>query len=59
MIDVIRLEFRRGLFFLGMLQEFRTIFLKEHLGKAAPAAFRQIKIKGFNFKLSFSFSKES
>ena len=38
--------------FLQILQEFRNIFLKVHLSKAAPAAFFQIKIKGFYLKSS-------
>ena len=36
-----------------ILQDFRNIFLKDQLRKAASAAFLQIKIKGFDLKSLF------
>lgn len=39
--------------FLETLQEFENRFLKEHVRKAASAAFVHIKVKGFALKLSF------
>lgn len=39
--------------FLGILQELRNNFLKEHLRKTASTAFHKIKIKGFDLRESF------
>ena len=39
--------------FLQTLQEFENRFPKEHVRKAAPEAFLQIKVKGFALKLPF------